>query len=137
MYITPSTFDRSITIPISFPQTELRRGKEIRLATVTVGQGQVLELRSLTLHLVSILTPENVPVLHNSVLGLCSVGLYLGPMRCSGLAIVLADTAGSVTLNPYARKIARTPGTYSVVVGNNAQNIDLSVAVTGSMRLRL
>ncbi len=137
MYLSPSTFDRAITIPIACPQTELRRGKELRLATVELAAGQVLELRSLTLHLLAVLTPEAMPVLFNSALGLCSVGLYLGPMRCSGIGTVKCASAGAVSLNPFARTLARTPGLYTVVVGNNARNVDLSICATGSMRIRL
>ena len=137
MYLSPSSFDRAITIPIACPQTELRRGKELRLATVELAAGQILELRSLTLHLLAVLTPEAMPTLFNSALGLCSIGLYLGPMRCSGIGLVKCASAGAATLNPFARTLARTPGTYTVVVGNNVRNADLSVAVTGSARLRL
>ena len=137
MYLTPSSLSGQIFVPISFGQTELRRGKEIHVASVNLEAGQSLELRSLTLHVVSVLTPGVTPVYYNKSLNLCSVGVYLGPMRCSGVALVVNDTSGAATHNPFTVSSIRTKGTYTVIVGNNTSNVDLSVAVTGVMKISL
>lgn len=137
MYLTTSSLNDQIFVPISCGQTELRRGKEIQVASVRLEEGQSLEIRALTLHVINVLTPGVSPVYFNKSLQLCSVGVYLGPMRCSGVALVTSDTAGAVTHNPFTVSAIRTKGTYAVIVGNNTSNVDLSVAVTGVLKLNL
>ena len=136
-YITPQRLSRIVELPIAMAQTELRRGKTIEIAQVTISQGQVLEFRSLTLNLIRILTFGQTPTFLNSAFGVVSVGMYFGPMISSPIAYAKVDTTGASMVNPYKRKVLRSPGTYSVLIANNTNNIDVSVCATGSMKLYL
>jgi hypothetical protein len=133
-YVTPQRLARTFELPISMAQTELRRGEVIQIAQAMIAQGQTLEMRTLTLNLVRILTFGQIPVYLNSAFGLCSVGLYFGPMISSPLAYVKITTNGTAMLNPYKRKVMKSPGIYTVLIANNTNNIDLSVCATGSMK---
>jgi hypothetical protein len=133
-YVTPSRLARTIELPISMAQTELRRGEVIQIAKAMIDQGQTLEMRMLTLNLVRVLTFGQIPVYLNSAFGLCSVGLYFGPMISSPLAYVKITTNGTAMLNPYKRKVMKSPGVYRILIANNTSNLDLSVCATGSMK---
>lgn len=136
-FITPSRFERILNLPISMAQTELRRGKTLSIAQVTLEQGQVLEMRALSLHLVRLLTFGEIPEYLNSALGLCSVGLYFGPMISSPISYTKVTTTGATATNPYVRKRVRCPGVYNVLVSNNTSNIDMSICATGAMTIYL
>jgi hypothetical protein len=132
--VTTGRFARCASLPLSLAETELRAGGVITVASLDLKFGQRLELRSLTLHLVNILTPGVVTDYRSSALGLCSAGLYQGTMLTGALA--LTTSQGSVTtVNPFAVCVAETPGTYTVRVSNNTNNLDLAVAVTGTAKL--
>lgn len=136
-FVTPGRFDRSLDLPISLPQTELRRGKQILVATIALSAGQQIWLRSLTLHVIRNLTPGPLPVLVNTVLGPVSAGLLFGSAVTAPLASVRQDTEGASCLNPFTPAICATPGVYSVVLSNNTSNIDYSVVLTGSAKIML
>lgn len=136
-YVTPNRLNRSLALPITLPQTELRRARSIRLGHFKLMTGQSLELRALNLHLLKILTPGVVPDYINKPLGFVSVGVYFGTMLCSSIALVRARNIGCVQFNPYQSRVLRTPGIYTVMVSNNTNNVDASVCVTGSMKLYL
>jgi len=135
--VTTSRLARTLDLPITLGQTELRRYKNIQLAHVPVIQGQMLVIRVLTLHILKLLTPSVTPSVTNSALGMCSVGVYYGSMLTAPLAYVRVNNAGSALLNPYVRHTFATPGIYTVVISNNTSNCDLSVCVTGAMKLYL
>lgn len=135
-YLVATEFDRIQTMPISLPQTELRRQKSLQVATVVLNLGQVLELRSLNLHLIKILTPGVLPALVNTSLGLVSVGLYLGSaMTTGGIALVVASAPGVSSYHPAQPARVTAPGLYKVFVTNNSSNIDVTAAVTGSAKI--
>ncbi len=135
-YLTSSAFERLQTLPISLPQTELRRQKTLQLMTVILNQGQRLELRSLHLHLLQILTPGVVPSLETGGLGLVSVGFYLGGgMLTGGIGVVGLSQAGVASYHPAQPVWVTSPGVYRVVVANNSSNVDVTVLVTGSLRI--
>jgi len=131
--LTQNRYDRIVSLPISLPQTELRRGRSIEAAVVNLGLGEELEVRSLTIHLVRILTQGTQPSLNNTALGLASAGVYFATMLTGG-AFVKADAIGAWTWNPSAPMRFVTPGIYRVLVSNNASNTDLAVTVTGSIK---
>jgi hypothetical protein len=133
-YMLQGQFDQSLTLPISLPETELRRQRSMQLGLYPLALGQTLELRSLSIHLVKILTPGALPVLDNTVLGLCSVSILLNSMATSGLANVRVNGLGTGSWPVDEPVIITTPALYRVVVFNNANNVDLSVSVTGSFR---
>lgn len=136
-FVTPNIFSRILAIPVSLPQTELRRGKSIQVTQFRIELGQVLELRSLNLHLIKILTPGVAPEYVNRSLGLASVGVYEGPMLTGALALVKGAQVGVVQFNPWSVRRFVSPGTYTVVVSNNTENVDISVAATGSLKFYL
>ena len=126
-----------LNIPVSFAQTELRRGKFMQIAQMPLALGQLLQMRSLTLHVISNLTPGVLPVYSTSSLGTISVGLYFGSTITSPLALASVPTAGFSSINPYALVKCVSPGVYIVIVSNNTTNMDFSVCVTGSAKLYL
>lgn len=133
-FVSSQRFSRVVNLPVGLAQTELRAGKTLIVATVQLARFQRLELRSLTLGLCAVLTPGAVPVYINSALGLCSVGLYRGVMVTAPLALTYS-LGSTTTVNPFSNCVVETPGTYSVIVSNNTNNTDVSVAVTGALKL--
>ena len=136
-YITPSLFARVVSLPISLPQTELRRGKSIHISSVVLADDQILALKSLNLHLLKILTPGVVPVYASKVMGVVSVGIYDSPMLCSCGCLVRGYQVGVTQFNPWQTRLIYKPGTYKIVVSNNTTNVDVDVCVTGSIKLYL
>jgi hypothetical protein len=134
-YVNPNRFSRIMSMPVALAQTELRRGKAIQIMQFNLAAGQMLELRCLNLHLLKILTPGIVPSYATRALGVVSVGLYLGPMLTSGAAIVRGYQIGVSQFNSFQARQLRSPGTYTVVVSNNTSNVDVSVAVTGTLKI--
>lgn len=135
MYITATRYARIVDLPVALPQTEVRRGKQIILGRVTLALGQLLRIRSLVLHVIRNLTPGPLPSSMNTTLGIASVGIYLGPMLTSSPALVRGPTTGSFALNSFGLHDIVTPGNYTVIVANHTDNFDLSVIVTGSLKL--
>jgi len=133
-FITSNRFARSLNLPLSFAQTELRSGKAVVISEIKLELHQRLELRTLTLAVIAVLTPGVIPVALNTALGLCSVGLYRGNMLTSPLGYTMFTNQTS-TLNPFSPCIVETPGTYKVIVSNNTSNTDLSVTATGALRI--
>lgn len=136
-YITDNQFDRILTLPISLPQTEIRRQRSIQIATFAISLGQRLEMRSLNVHLAKILTPGVTPTLDNSNLGLCSAGILVGSMATSAIGSVYLNGLGAACFSADQPVIVTAPGVYRVVAFNNANNVDLSLTVTGSVKLFL
>ena len=135
-YLTSNEFDRIQTLGIALPQTELRRQKTLQITTVFLNLGQRLEMASLNVHLIQILTPGVVPSVESTSLGLVSAGLYLGDgMMTGGLGIAAASAPGVSSIGPMQPVIVTAPGTYKLIVSNNSSNVDVSVVVTGSLRI--
>ena len=132
--ITVTHFDRSLVLPIALPQTELRASKSLQVATWRLALGQRIELRSLHLHLIKLLTPGVDPQLNNSTHGIVSVGIYASTMATSAIGVVLCIEPGVAALTGNDPVHITTPGDYNVVVSNNSINVDVSVAVTGAAR---
>lgn len=134
-YVNTARFAKSVTLPISLPQTELRRGRSLRVASLTLRGGERLELRSLTLQVLKILTPGPLPIYTNTALGAASVGLYLGEALTSPIAWAFVGSVGTASTNPFNVRRVVTPGLYTVIISNNTSNLDLSVCATGCVRL--
>lgn len=132
--ITRNRFARILSLPISFPQTDLGSGKSVVIVSLTLAQHQRLEMRLLNINVVAVLTPGAVPAYLNHSLSLCSVGLYDSPMLTSPLAYAAYSTTTSTT-NPFAPCVIESPGTYQVIVSNNTRNVDLAVTCAGAMKL--
>lgn len=132
-FVTTNRYARVIDLPLSLSQTELAAGKQIYIAQIPVALHQRIEIKSLTLSVLAILTPGVVPVYLNTAMQLASVGLYRGPMITSPLCYT-AFTDENSTTNPFSTCVVETPGTYNVIVSNNTTNTDLSVVVTGNVK---
>jgi hypothetical protein len=148
VYITPDRFNGIGDMGICLPQTELRRGTILQIASFKLAKSQRAMIRVLNLNLISILTPGVVPDIVNSSFGIVSVGVY-GPINtwngnliCSPIIRVTGGGLGVATLNPFTDNSIVTPGIYVVAVFNNtgrsaASAIDLSVSVTGQVKFYL
>jgi len=139
-YITPTRLDQVVSLPFNMAETELRRGKTMVVWSHVLEYGQRLEARCINLHINRILSPGVTPERANSSLGLCSCGLYFGPMLTSSGALVISSESGvanqSVTaFNGFSKRVFITPGTYKIIVGNNSTNVDLSIVVSGAVKL--
>lgn len=134
-YITQTKFDSFVTLPVTLPQTELRTQRYIQVASFPLLQGQHLEMRSLCLHLLRILTPGVTPVTNNTSLGLASVGMLVSTMISSAFGIVSINAAGVASLNSDQPVIVTAPGNYKIMVFNNSTNVDMAVVVTGSVKI--
>jgi hypothetical protein len=141
-YVQESRRNTVVDMPVSLPQTELRRGNELLLASVPLALGQRLSVRALTLSLLKILSSGSAPDRINTPQGLCSVGVYVGEMLCTPLCLVVAGQVGTAALNAFAPREFVTPGLYTVRVFNNTGRVtghavDLSVTATGVLKLYL
>jgi hypothetical protein len=134
-YLTEKRHRSIVNLPVSLPETELRRGRYLTCAQINLALGQTLRVRCLNLHLISVLTASVVPQIFNTALGLASAGLYLTPMMCSSALLLTAQAPGVTALNSFTYWDFSTPGLYSFVVSNNCSNADLSVALTGAVQL--
>lgn len=132
--VTTQRHARAVDLPFSFPQTEVRAGGQLVVAVIPLALHQRLVVRSLTLSVVSILTPGATPSYLNTAMHLCSVGLYRGTMITCPL-VYSAFSEATTTSNPFSPCAVETPGTYRLVLSNNTDNVDLSVAATGSAKL--
>jgi hypothetical protein len=136
-YLTPTRFGYVLSLPVSFAQTELLRNQVLQVAQVQIAQGQRLELRHISLHLIRFMTPGVLPRYTNTSLGACSIGLYDGPTVTSPLTYARISAAGTASINAFAKCAVPCGGVYHVFVSNNTYNIDMSVAVSGCLRLYL
>lgn len=134
-FVTPAIFSRSLALPIALAQTELRRGKQIQIMQFDLKPGQLLELRCLNLHLIKVLTPGVIPTYVNRSLGLASVGVYEGSMLTGAGALVKGLQVGVSQFNQWSVRRFISPGSYEVIISNNTRNIDVSVAVTGTLKV--
>lgn len=134
-YITKERLARTLHVPFAFPQTELRAGRSMTVAVLNLARGQRLEVRSLTLNVLRVLTTGLLPALRYNALSVCSIGLYAGESSACPLVYASAQGNSSATSNPNRRHTIEGPGKYTVVVRNNTSNVDLSVAGTGAAKL--
>ena len=145
VYITPDRFAGIGDMGISLPQTELRRGSIIQIASFKLGPSEQAMIRVMNLNVIKVLTPGIIPDIVNSSFGICTVGVYgpintwNGHMICSPIIRVTAAGLGVATMNPYVDNSIVSPGIYVVNVFNNtgrsaASAIDLSISVTGQIK---
>ena len=139
-YATTRQLDGAGHLFICLPQTEVRRGNSVRLASFDLLSGEAVELRYLVLNILRRLTHGAVSDEVNTGFGLATVGLYAGSMLSSPLVALSAMTVGATMLNPAISRRITTPGHYEVRVFNNtgrvvAGSVDLSLVVTGALRI--
>jgi hypothetical protein len=134
-YVTESYFNTVRTLPIALAQTELKRETSLRLCSINLVQGEVLEMHALNLQVIRFLTPGVSPSSEISIFGVASVGLQLGGMATGMIGVVPIDNVGVASHVPYQPCRITAPGLYHVVVRNHANNVDMSVSVTGSVKI--
>jgi len=133
-FVTTNRFARVLSLPISFPQTDLGSGRAIVVAKIPLEMNQRLEIRALCISLVAILTPGVVPVYLNTAMQLCSVGVYESTMISSPLVYAAFFDQTSMA-NPFSCCVIETPGLYNVIVSNNTSNTDMAVCATGAAKI--
>lgn len=133
-FVTTNRFARVLNLPISFPQTDLGSGRAIIVCKIPLAINQRLEIRSLSISLVAILTPGIIPIYLNTAMQLCSVGVYESTMISSPL-VYAAFFDQTSTSNPFSCCVIETPGIYNVIVSNNTSNTDMAVSATGSAKI--
>lgn len=141
--VTTSAFGKSLNVGFSLPQSILKPNSAEQVAVIDVADGQSLDLRWLTLHLVKLnSSPTTIPNKVNASLGAAYVGLYgqhaeyITSPSGRPLLYTAADVPGAVQAKP-AFPVDLSPGTYSVLVVNNLYTVTLEVAVCGSFHLSL
>ena len=134
-YVNQSYFDTVRTLPIVLPQTELKRETSILLASLPLNLGEYMELRSLTLHVIQLLTPGVNPSSEVDAIGAASVSVQLGGMATGAIAVVPIASPGAASLDANKPVVIRAPGVYQVYVRNHSNNVDMSVCVTGSAKI--
>lgn len=139
--ITTERFSKTISVPVSLVQTELRRGSVMKLATVELEAGQSMQLRFLFLNVIRILTPGVLADEVNTGFGLAFCGVYHeNDMAASPVGSVIARTTGIHSTSPHYTSDYTTPGSYSVLLWNNTGRTvdgaaDLAVSVTGALKI--
>ena len=134
-FVTTQRYGTTFDVPICLPQTELRRGRYINCGQIRLTLGQVLRIRCLNLHFVNVITATALPDIFSTSLGIVSAGVYLSPMMSSSSCLLTANSPGVFSVNSFAYKEYRSPGLYYFTVSNNTTNIDVSVALTGVIKL--
>jgi len=134
-FVTTQRFGTTFDVPIALPQTELRRGRYINCGQIRLTLGQIMRVRCLNLHLVSIITATALPDIFSTSLGIVSAGIYLSPMMCSSACLLTMQAPGVMSMNSFSYKDYATPGIYYFTVSNNTTNVDITVALTGAVKL--
>jgi len=134
-YLTTTDYSRFLSLPIALPETELRRQCYLQIGTFSLALGQRLEMACCNLHVYKVLTFGVSPALLDDTLGLASIGLLASTMLSSAVGLVSTNAVGVMTWNQDQPVVITAPGIYRVVVFNNCSNVDLSVIVTGSVRI--
>lgn len=127
------------TLPIALPETELRRGDILQIASFTLTQGQKAVLKMLNLSIIRYLNDGVVFDYINSSYGIATVGLFSTSMVGAPLVRASGNGVGIFTTNPYEDVVISLPGTYTVKVLNNTGRtyltaLDVAVSVTGAIK---
>jgi hypothetical protein len=134
-YVTQQRLARTVHVPFAVAQTELRAGKNLIAAVVMLAQDQRMEVRSLTLNVLRILTTGVTPSLRSTAANVCSVGIYAGDSDACPVVYTNSQGNAASTSNPNRRHIVCGPGKYTVLIKNNTFNVDLSVVASGAAKI--
>ncbi|MGV0949078.1 MAG: hypothetical protein ACOYB3_00090 [Azonexus sp.] len=139
-YISTERYAAIADIPVCLPETALRRGNVVQIASFKLETGQRAVVRLIDLNIVKVLTPGIVPDIINSSFGWCYAGVFAGYMAASPFITVATSQVGISGLHSCCEKIIASPGIYTVKVVNNTGKtaesaIDLAVVVTGVIKI--
>lgn len=139
-YITTERYASMADLPVCLPETTLRRGSVITLASFKLASGQVAVVRVLNMNITQVETPGVIPDYINSSFGWCYVGVFAGVMAASPFISTTSYAVGVSGLNPASERIIHSPGLYTVKLVNNtgrtaASAVDFSVVVTGVIKI--
>ena len=132
--VNTARLGRVFCVPLALPQTELRAGGALTIATFNIPQFWRAEIRILNIHLISISDPGAVVSYRTSSLGLVSAGVYASSMVTAPLCRAFSSL-GVGSQNPFAPCVIETAGTYSVMAFNHTNNIDANICVTGAVKM--
>ena len=132
-----------LEVSFNLPQSTLEPGTAEQVATIVVAQGQELELRWLSLHLIRLdLSNTSLPIKINKSMGTAYAGLvgdraaFLTSPTGRPLVYVPVELPG-VAANSPAFITQVNPGTYSLIVVNNLSTNDIEVSCCGTFRITL
>jgi hypothetical protein len=139
-YITDDRYAAIADVPICLPETGLRRGSVIQIASFKLTAGQRAVIRVLDMNVLKVQTPGVVPDFINSSFGFCYAGVFAGYMAASPFVAVSASQVGVTGLHTSCEKVIASPGVYTVKLVNNTGKvaeaaIDLTVCVTGVIKI--
>lgn len=139
-YISTDRHAAIADVPICLPETALRRGSVVQIASFQLFRGQVAVVRLMDMNIVKVLTPGVVPDNINSSYGWCYAGVFAGAMVASPFITVASSAVGITGLHACCEKVIASPGIYTVKVVNNTGKtaetaIDLAVCVTGVIKI--
>lgn len=139
-YISTERYRAIADVPICLPETAIRRGSVVQIASFELFRGQVAVVRLMDMNIIKVLTPGVVPDNINSSYGWCYAGVFAGAMAASPFICAASSAVGITGLHSCCEKVIASPGIYTVKVVNNtgktaATAIDLSVCVTGVIKI--
>ena len=128
--------DTRRALPISLPQTELRRNSTLVLSAIRLERGTQFKINWLGIKLISQLNPGN-PVKVNSALGTVFVGVYSGNLEPLGFPSTVLSINGSARamLDCRHSRLYSVAQDYSIALVNNTRDTDFEICVTGSMSI--
>lgn len=154
-YLTDNRLKNVVDLPIALPNTTIKQGDWVVIATVKLLAPQRLSMRSVTLQLVeSSVTTSDIASANRIVPNLGLVYLVLRkdyasgtPGATGGLDYMFLEDVG-IKVRSAVPAIMTDPGNYSLICANNMQastastvptstSIDFKVLVTGQFRLEL
>lgn len=138
MYLTQERFSKILTVPLSLPQTQIRRYDTETLGSISIELGQRLRFRWAAGHVVRSGVGSQGKV--NSAFGLAYMGLYLNSFGYpAGVPIALLDmdTEGVHRTNHFRSWEVSTPGFYEILITNNLIESDLEVVATAILQLEV
>ncbi len=154
-YLTDNKLRNVVDLPIALPNTTLKQGDWIVVATVKLVAPQRLSMRSLNLQLLEATVDTSLITTGNRIvpnLGLVYLVLrkdYASgtPGATGGLDYMYLEDIG-IVVRSTVPVILTAPGNYSLICANNMQastdstvptstSIDFKVLVTGQFRLEL
>ena len=139
-YITTDRYASIVDLPVCLPETAVRRGNVVQIASFRLTLGQKAVIRVMDMNVLKVLTPGVIPDAVNSSFGWCYLGVFAGYMATSPFASVSASQVGIAGFQSSCEKVIVSPGVYTIKLVNNtgktaARALDLAISVTGVIKI--